>query len=206
VAALLLTMPLMAVGAPGLLPLSEDSVVTGLALAGALLWATRWFALRQPQLAARGWFGEGPWLPLRSVFVPGLAAAAALFVLLAPLGSVFHRLIPTPERLVLWAAITLLVLPFFAGFEQIVRRGRTWPALGWGVLGRALIVGIVALGVAAHVFPPVVAILIPIIVVLFVLLEIFGVPAYAAGANPALLAVVDAVFIAWVVAVAIPVI
>jgi dienelactone hydrolase len=205
-AALLLTMPLMAVGAPGLLPLSEDSVVTGLALAGALLWTTRWFALRQPRLAVHGWFGDGPWLPLRTVLVPGLAAAAALFVLLAPLGAAFHRLIPTPERLVLWAAVTVLVLPFFAGFEQIVRRGRTWPALGWGVLGRALIVGIVVLGVAAHVFPPVVAILIPIIVVLFVLLEIFGVPAYAAGANPALLAVVDAVFIAWVVAIAIPVI
>jgi len=198
--ALLLTLPLLAVGPPGLLPLSEDSVVTSLAVAGGLLWAMRWLAARRAiGGSVPSWIGTGEWLPLRSVLVPGLAAGAALFVLLNPLGAVFHRLIPTPERLVLWVAVAALVLPFFAAFEAIVRRGTVLRSIGWGVLGRVVLLAALYLGVASAAFPPVVGIVVPLLLGLFLLLEVFAATAYSAGRNPALIAVVDAIFVAWIV-------
>ena len=95
-----------------------------LALAGGLLWGARMFATRGNiggPVAA--WLGPGPWLPFRSVAGTGVAAGGVLFVLLAPLGTVFHRLVPDPERLALWVVVAAMVLPFFAAFEAIVRRG-----------------------------------------------------------------------------------
>ena len=203
--ALLLTLPLLAVGPPGLLPLSEDSVVTSLAVAGGLLWAMRWLAAgRAIGGSVPSWIGTGEWL--RSVLVPGLAAGAALFVLLNPLGAVFHRLIPTPERLVLWVAVAALVLPFFAAFEAIVRRGTVLRSIGWGVLGRVVLLAALYLGVASAAFPPVVGIVVPLLLGLFLLLEVFAATAYSAGRNPALIAVVDAIFVAWIVTATIPVV
>ena len=206
VLALLLALPLLAVGPPGLLPLSEDSVVTSLAVAGGLLWAMRWLARRSAIAGSvPSWVGTGEWLPLRSVLVPGLAAGAAFFVLLNPLGAVFHRLIPTPERLVLWIAVGVLVLPFFAAFEAIVRRGTVVRSIGWGVLGRAVLLAVLYLGVASGAFAPVVGIVVPLLFGLFLLLEVFAATAYASGRNTALIAVVDAVFVAWIVTATIPV-
>jgi hypothetical protein len=206
IVALLVVLPLLAVGAPGLLPLSEDSVVTSLAVAGGLLWATRLLAAREVVGGrVRGWIGSGAWLPLRSVLVPGLAGAAAFFVLLNPLGAVFHRLVPTPQRLFLWVAVAALVLPFFAAFEAIVRRGRVGPSIGWGVLGRAVLLVALWIGVVSGALSPVVGLVLPLLAGLFVMLEVFAGAAYAAGRNPALIAVVDAVFVAWIVTATIPV-
>ncbi len=175
VVALLLTLPLLAVGPPSVLPLSEGTVVTSLALTGGMLWGARWFALRNKATTAIGaWVGEGPWLPLRTVLVPGLGAGVAIFVLLTPVGAVFHRLVPTPERLVLWVAVTALLLPFFAAFEAIVRRGRPLPAIGWGLLGRALLLVALVIGVATQTLSPVVGLVIPLLVGLFLLLEVFA--------------------------------
>ena len=130
----------------------------------------------------------------------------ALFLVLMPLGAVFHRLVPTPERFVLWVVAAALLLPFFSAFEAIVRRGGLWPSIGWGVLGRALLLAALVAGVAIHTLSPVIALVIPLVALLFVLLEVFAGAAYAVAPNPALIAVVDAVFIAWIATIAIPVI
>src|SRR5205085_6337456 len=127
----LLALPLLAVGPPGLLPLSEDSVVTSLAVAGGLLWAMRWLARRSAIAGSvPSWVGTGEWLPLRSVLVPGLAAGAAVFVLLNPLGAVFHRLIPTPDRRGPWRAVACPGLPFLARSGASSRRGPACPPIG----------------------------------------------------------------------------
>ena len=57
-----------------------------------------------------------------------------------------------------------------------------------------------------HTLPPVVGLVLPVLAGLFLLLEVFAAPAYATGGNPALIAVVDALFIAWITAVTIPVV
>lgn len=199
--ALIVTVPVMASGGINVLPLGAGQpVVVQLLLAAGALWGLR--ALVGRGLvggAAAGWIGAGPWLPLRTVGWPGLAAGVAIFLLLSPLAVVAHRFVPTPERLVLWAIVTLMALPFFAAFEALVRRGGTWQAIGWGVLGRVILLVFLAIGLAIGVLPPVIALVLPLLVVQYLLLELFAATCYAAGKNPAVIAVVESVFIAWVV-------
>ena len=45
--------------------------------------------------------------------------------------------------------------------------------------------------------PFVIILVIPLLVLQYVFLEIFAATAYSAGRNPAVIAVVDAVFVAW---------
>jgi hypothetical protein len=201
IGSVLVTMPLLATGGYNILPLGPGQpLAVHLALAGGLLWVARLFAQRGALAGpiAR-WIGDGPWLPFRSVMWPGLAAAAGLFVLLTPIGVVFHRLVPNPERFVLWVVVTALVLPFFAAFEALVRRGSARAAIGRGLLGRLLLLAVLVLGVGAHLLPQVLGLVIPIVVLQYVMLEIFAATSYASARNPALIAVVDSVFIAWFV-------
>jgi dienelactone hydrolase len=196
---LVVTMPLLSTGGYGILPIGAGQpVVVHLALAGGLLWATR-LAAQRGVIAGRAvaWIGDGPWLPLRSVALPGAAAAVAVFALLAPIGVVFHRLVPTTERLVLWILVAALALPFFAAFETFVRRGSTWRAVGLGVLGRLLLLMSLAVGVGLGVLPGVIALVMPLLVLQYVVLEVFAATCYATGRNPAVIAVVDSIFIAW---------
>jgi hypothetical protein len=105
--------------------------------------------------------------------------------------------VPTPDRLVLWVIVTLMALPFFAAFEALVRRGGTWQAIGWGVLGRVLLLVVLFIGLGAGVLPSVIGLVLPLLVVQYLLLEVFAATCYARGRNPALIAVVESVFVAW---------
>ena len=197
---LIASAPIMANGGLGVLPIGAGQAVAvqGL-LAAALLWWLRTLA-RRGSLRGRvaSWLGTGPWLPLRAVVGPGVAAGVAIFVLLTPLAMITHRLVPTPERLVLWVVVTAMALPFYAAFEAIVRRGGTWQAVGWGVLGRVILLAVLFVGLAAGLVPPVIGLVIPLLVVQYVMLEIFAATCYARGRNPAVIAVVESVFIAWI--------
>jgi hypothetical protein len=198
--ALLLTTPLMATGGPGFLPIGAGQpVVIGVALAAAAIWLIRHFAQRGiiggP---AASWVGDGAWLPLRSVIWPGLAAGVAIFLLLAPPGVVLHNTIPNVERLVYWIVMSALLLPFFAAFEAIVRRGSTWQAVGYGVLGRILLLAVLVIGLAIGALPGVLGLILIPLALQYVLLEVFAGACYATGRNPAVIAVVDAVFVGWV--------
>jgi len=70
-------------------------------------------------------------------------------------------------------------------------------AIGWGVLGRVLLLAALSIGVSLQVLPAVLALDIPILVLQYVILEIFAASCYATGRNTAVIAVVDAIFIAW---------
>lgn len=198
---LVVTMPLLATGGFPLLPLgASEPIIVHLALAAAVLWTLRLLVGRGTVTGrVARWLGDTatPWLPLRSVAVPGIAAGLAMFVLLAPAGVVFHRLVPTVDRLVLWIALTALALPFFAAFEAVVRRGTTGASIRRGLLGRLLLLGVLVVGVFAGVMPFVIILVVPLLVLQYVFLEIFAGAAYSVGRNPAVIAVVDAVFIAW---------
>lgn len=197
VAALIAAMPLMALGDPGILPLGAGQpIVMHLLFAGGILWALRAFADRGALTGPAGrWVGSGPWLPLRSVVWPGLAAAGALYLLVVPLGIVFHRMVPTPTRFVLWLVVALLALPFFSAFEAVVRRGSTRQAILWGALGRIVLLAALILGVALGVLPSIISLVIPLLVIQFIALELFANACYAKGRNPAVIAVVDSLFV-----------
>ena len=129
---------------------------------------------------------------------PGVLAGLAIFVLLAPAGVVLHATVPNVERTIYWALLAAASLPFFAAFETIVRRGGTWAALGYGLLGRALLIVLLMIGLAVGALPGVLGLILIPLALQYILLEVFAATAYATGRNPALIAVVDAVFVAWV--------
>ena len=99
-----------------------------------------------------------------------------------------------------------VLLPFFAAYEAIVRRGGLASSVGFGLLGRVLLLATLVAGIATHTLSPVLALVLPGVAVVFVLLEIFAAGAYAVSPNPALVAVVDAVFIGWIATMFVPVI
>ena len=208
-AALLVVMPLMGTGGPTFLPIGPGQpLVISLGLAGALLWGLRLFAAKGLVTGrTAAWIGPStqPWLPLRAVVTPGLTAGLVLFLLLLPLGLVFHRMVPTAERAVYWAIVAALGLPFFAAFEVIVRRGSTWRAIGLGVLGRVILFATLVLGIALTVLPPVLGLVLPLLVFQFIVIEVFAATCYASGRNPAVIAVMEAVFIGWIAAVLTPI-
>ncbi|MGH9084275.1 MAG: alpha/beta hydrolase family protein [Acidimicrobiales bacterium] len=205
--ALVLTYPIMATGGVNVLPLGAGQpVISQLALAAGLLWGLRVMVQREVITGpVASWIGTDPWLSLRTVVGPGLAAGAAVFVLFLPLGGVIHRLVPTPERLVLWIIVTAMALPFFAAFEALVRRGGTWAALGWGLLGRLVLLLALVVGLGMGVLPPVIGLVVPLLVGQYVLLEVFAATCYARGRNPAVIAVTESVVIAWIVVTLTPI-
>jgi dienelactone hydrolase len=197
--ALLLTLPLLAVGSFDILPIgASQPIVMHFALASALLWGGRALAQRNHLGGPVGrWLSQGSWLPFRQVGAVGVAGGLAVFVLLVPLSGVFHRLVPTPERAVYWVVMSALALPFFAAFEALLRRGRPGPAAGWGVVGRLLLQVVLYAGLGLDALPSVIALVGPLLIVLYVVLEVFAAGCYAKARNTAVIAIVDAVVIGW---------
>ena len=205
--ALVATYPVMAVGGFNVLPLGAGQpVIVQLLSAAALLWGLQ-VLVRRGMVAGPvpAWIGTASWRPDRTSVLSGVAAALALVVLLLPFGPVVHRLVPTPERLVLWVVVALAALPFFLAFEALVRRGSPWAAIGWGILGRVVLLLVLVVGLGAGVLPPVIGLVVPLLIAQYVLLELFAATCYRNGRNPAVIAVTESVFIAWIVITLTPV-
>jgi dienelactone hydrolase len=205
--ALLLTTPLLAVGGWDPLPLGAGQpIVLHLGLAAAVLWGLRALAGRgQVPEPVAGWLGQRPWLALRPAGWFGLAAAGAVVVLLVPLAPVFHRLVPTPPRAVYWVALSAVCLPFFAAYHALVRARSEWWGVALGALGRVVLLLVLLVGLAIGALPSVISLVIPLLVLQYVLLELFAAPCWAASRNTTVLAVVDAVIIGWMAVVLTPV-
>lgn len=208
--ALVAAAPLQSLGGPaGFLSLSAgDVAVANLALAGAGVLAARLLAQRGALAGVpASWFGpEGPLLPgLGRLVAPAAVGAVAVYALLSPLGPVFHRLVPTPERLVAAVVAGALHLPFFLAFETLLRRGRPLTAALYGVTGRVVTVAALALAIRLGLVPGVVSLFLPILLVFFVFLEIFAAAAYATARNPRLIALVESALLGWLTAAALPI-
>jgi dienelactone hydrolase len=195
----LVTLPLLATGGFWILPIGagQQVAVAGL-LAASVLWGVRYFAragvLTGPVAT---WFGDAVWLPLRSVGIPGALAGVAMFVMLAPAGVILHNTVPSAERVFYWVILAAATLPFMAAFEAIVRRGSTWRSLGFGLLGRLLLIVVLLVGLALGALPFVLSLVVPVLALQYVVLEIFATAAWSTGRNAAVIAVAESVFIAW---------
>jgi dienelactone hydrolase len=198
-AALLVTLPLLAVDTPAALLSIEvgDVIVSHLALAGIALCAA--LALRG-DVPLRGLLGE----PAR-VAAGALVGVVAVYVLLLPVGAVVHRMTLTPERALAFAAAAVLLLPFSAGFQWLLRRGGVARASACAVAGRVLLVGSLMLGVATGLLPPVVTLMLPSLAIVFVLFELLSGAIYAASRNLAVIAAIDAAWLALVIATTMPI-
>jgi dienelactone hydrolase len=205
--ALVLTMPLLSAGGFDLLPLGAGQpIAMHLGLAGALLWGGRALA-RRDQIGGTtgGLLAEGQWLPLRGALVPGLAAAGAIVALLLPLAPLFHRMVPSPARALYWLVLSAVALPFFAAYEALTRRGRNGTAIAAGIGGKVLLLVVMFVGVGLGLLPFVIGLVAPLLILQYVLLELFASTAFARGRNTAVIAVVEAVLVGFVVATLSPV-
>lgn len=159
-------------------------------------------------LAALAWAAGPGRLPLGAALGASLPTAAlglvVVFALLAPLGPVAHRLVPTPERALAALLGTLVLVPFFAAFELLLRRGSPLASLAWAVAGRGVLVGVLVLGVRLAWLPSVVGLLVGLVAALFVLVELVAVGFAARSRNGMVLAWLAAGWLAWLVAVTLP--
>ncbi|MEY2477147.1 MAG: hypothetical protein QOG87_2462 [Actinomycetota bacterium] len=207
--AMLVTMPVLALGAPAtFIPLEViDTQASHLFAVGALVLG---FGLwrRHTGAAQPAWLGtDGPTLraDLRGVALPAALAIVAIYLLLSPLGAVFHRLTLSPARLVAGVLVALAVLPFFLALERLTRRGGTVAATLLGLAGKAVLLVVTLIGLSLGLLPSVIGVIVPILVLIFVVMEVFAAGAYAAGRNIALIAVVHAAWFAWIAAAAMPI-
>jgi dienelactone hydrolase len=138
-----------------------------------------------------------------------LAAAALAFGLIVamvvPLSVTQHRIALTPERLVMTALATLMLLPFFYSFELIVRRGHGWQPVTLGLIGRAIIIALLVLAVRVNAMPIVLGLMIGLFVIQFLLYELFADAAYYASGNLALIAIVESAWMAWLLCAIMPI-
>jgi hypothetical protein len=201
--ALLLALATVSAGAPAGFVSMEvaDSVASLFAAAGLFTWLVLLLGARTKVFAG---LAAGP-IAWRRSLGPAFVAFAAVWLALTPIGVVGHRIVPTPERLVAGLALALLLLPFFVAFESLLRRGSAWIATLCAVVGRLLVLGMLALGVSIGALPPVVGLMIPVFALLSIGFEAFALGAYLAGRNPLLIALVESAWLGWIMAALLPI-
>ncbi len=197
--ALVVTMPLLAVGPPlAIIPLEAvDTLVSHLSLAGVSLLVL--FALRGgpglASIASR---------PLPAIVASGVALLA-LVALLHPTSVVLHRTALTPERTLAFVTTTLALLPFSLSLQLSLRRGPPVTATAFAAAGRVLVVLVLVLGIRVGVLSGVLAFVLGPLVLVFVLVEIVAAAVYATSRNLLTIALVDASWLALVLAASMPI-
>ena len=146
-------------------------------------------------------FGAGT---LQTVLAATLAIAT-IYVSQNSYSVTFHRLAFTPERLVAWIFAVAMTLPFWLGFEFLVRRGTVLMSTLLGSLGRVIIIVLLFAGVLVGIFPRVLFLIVPIIVGQFIALEILAASAYSTSRNLFLIALMESAWFAWFLAATNPI-
>lgn len=210
VAAMLVAAPFVSGPAPaGFVELRAGaSLQSFFGIAGALVLLARAAATRGWMPAVPGrWLGGGLELreTVRSAVLPALAATAAVYLLLLPLSPVFHRLVPTPERLLTVPVMAALTLPFTLAFHTLLRRGGPVASTSLSVLGRVLVLALVFTLGSLGILPYVVVVIVPFLAVIFVLVEIVSAAVYATSRNVVVAALTEALWLGWIAAVTMPI-
>jgi hypothetical protein len=197
--ALAATLPLLAVGVPGALLSVEvgDVIVSQFAVCGIALLVL---------LRLRGRLSAAVIPASRVSTILGAAVAIiAVFVLMLPLGVVVHRLTLTPERMLVFLLSALALLPVALAFQLLLRSGSPLVASLAAVGGRALVLLILFAGVQIGVMPWVVTLMLPTLALTFFFIELLAASIYATSRNLAAIALIDAAWVALIVAAAMPV-
>ncbi len=130
---------------------------------------------------------------------------AAAYVCQVAMTAAFHHLSLSPERLMVMAMASVLLFPFWMGFELLVRRGGAAISTVWAALGRILIVVLIVVGVSLEMLPFFLMLILPIIALNFVMIEIFSASAYSASRNLTLIAIFETLWFAWLIAASSPI-
>lgn len=198
-AAFVLTMPLL-VSAPQLAPVplaAADALASQLGLAGLALLAA--IGLRRPALL-EGVF-QRAWATLWAAALTLVAVTA----LLHPFGTVLHRVSLTPERTLAWLGLALALLPLALSLNLLLRRGAPGGATLAVLAGRLLVLLLLILGIGVGVLPTVMLFLLPALVLLALVFEVLAYFLYAGSRNVLAVALVDAGWLALVLAAVMPI-
>lgn len=198
-AAFVLTMPLLAAATPAaiLSAMVLDTAVPQFALAGiALLVGAR---LRRPDLF------EGLFARPGATLLGAAVAIVALYMALAPLSVVLHRIALTPERLAIFGMSAAGFFPLALAFNLLLRRGSVAAATLFAVAGRLVVLAVLGVGVASDVLPGVLLLMLPALAGVSLVFELFAAPLYASSGNLVAVALVDAAWLAIVVSAIVPV-
>jgi dienelactone hydrolase len=137
---------------------------------------------------------------LGRTLLTGAIALTVIYAATLPMMVAVHRLSFTPERLIAACLSTILALPFFLGFELLIRRGGTGIATILGAIGRVIVIvllfGSINAGILPIGFGPA---FVGIFVVLFTMFEIFAASVYSTSGNIALIAAVESAWLAWII-------
>lgn len=208
--ALVLVAPFVVAGASGAsIPASiVGPVIVYLAAAGAILLTLQ--LTRRRNLVTSipvSWLGgeSDDFGPLRSLIVPVLISVAGFYLLVAPLGVLFHNFALSPKRMAVSALAAVLFFPAYLGFSTIVRRGPTWLATTASIVVRLVVLIVLAIGALMGLFPFVVVLLVPALAIVFVMLEFYSTAAYMNGRNTLLIAVVESLFLGYLLAATMPI-
>jgi dienelactone hydrolase len=166
--------------------------VAGLVIVGALLLIDdlEWLRFRED---------------LATALMTVLLGFALIYAMLVPNGVTLHNLSLTPERLTAFIFAALLLVPFFLGFELLVRRGGPWLSPVFGVLGRAIIILVLIMGLAAGIIPFVIGLLLPVLVIYMMEFEIVSATIYAGSGNILVPALIESAWLAWLIAATMPI-
>jgi hypothetical protein len=209
-AALIVPMPINGFVTPAaFIPMDvADGLVSALALAGLALFAAGTLLRRSPDSAVAGYLPPVSDAPIgadRASWAAVGAGALALYLLVQPIGPFLHELVPTPKRLILGAVVAAGLFVFMLPLERWVRRGSPLQAAGASAAARLLLIVVLQVGAQIGVVPGFLVLVMPLLVVLFVLLEIFAAGVYATSRNVFVIAAVNAIVLAWIVAAFMPV-
>ncbi|MFQ5417997.1 MAG: alpha/beta hydrolase [Myxococcota bacterium] len=192
-------MPLVATDSPAvLLSIDVGDVVIGtLALCGVLLLV----AMRLRWGTAAGEIAAGG----RRTFLAAAVALVAIYALTVPTGVAIHRWTFTPERAAIFGGCALFLLPFTAAFQLLLRGGTLAEAAAWCAGGRLLVLAALWVGVRLGLFAPVVGLILPVLVLVFVLIEVLAASIYGRSRNRGAIALIEAGWVALIMAASLPV-
>ena len=182
---LLAAMPLISTASPAaFVPLVIGSIQI------SWFWVASLFMI--VVLAAWRWV---EWNRIREGFGSALLAAvfgfAIIYVCLVAMSPALHNLTLSPERLMALVIGSVLLFPFWMGFEFILRRGGLASSTVIASAGRVMILVLIWVGVSVHVLPFVLMLVVPILVLNFVMFEIFAASVYSVSRNLVLIAAAE---------------
>ena len=197
--ALLLTLPLVALGEPGsLLNLAvADGVVAQLFYVGMILLVGLALGNR-PSLGSRA----GRW---DQAFLAAAVGMIVVYALLIPLYTTQHRMSLTPERALLGLFTALALIPFTLSENVLLRRGSAWVSTLTILLGRAVVVVVLGIGVVTEIVPGVVGLMLPLLAGFFFFFEFVALPIYVGSRNVVTVSLLEALWLAWTFAAVLPV-
>lgn len=198
-AALFLTMPLLAVGPPfpAVSLVAADVLIAHFTLAGVSLLVL---------LALGGQLSLSAISPrVLPALLAGGVAMIAVLALLQPMSGTLHGLALTPERGWAFVLSTLALLPFSLAVQLWLRRGSPLVANALGIAGRVVVVLVLLLGMQLGLYHRVLVFVLGPLCLIFVGTEILAAAIYATSRNRLTIAVIDAAWLAFVLAAIMPI-